>query len=401
MQRSPDPTGPAGTGPSGGTADVVVVGAGVIGLAVSWRLAASGIHVAVVDPEPGRGSSWAAAGMLAPVTEVHYGEEALLGLNLASAARWPAFAAELEAAAGRGVGYRRSGTLLVAAEDGDRALAADLHTFMAGLGLEAEQLTVRRARELEPALSPAIAGALWAPGDHQVDNRLLLDALELAARGAGVRLRRASVTSVVTGGERVEGVALDDGGRIDAGVVVVAAGVGTGALSGLAEGVLPPVRPVKGQILRLAAGPEVPALSRIVRGVVHGGSVYVVPRAEGSVVVGATVEERGFDTAVTAGAVYELLRDAHRVVPSVTEYVLTEATARLRPGSPDNAPVVGAPPGGPAGLVVATGHYRNGVLLAPVTADAVLGLVADGTLPPVVAPFAPGRFTTPARGRRA
>jgi glycine oxidase len=389
VQRPPDPPGPA---ESTGPADVVVVGAGVIGLAVSWRLAAAGMRVELVDPEPGRGSSWAAAGMLAPVTEVHYGEEALLGLNLASAARWPAFAAELEEAAGCRVGYRRSGTVLVAAEEGDRALAADLHTFMIGLGLEAEQLTVRAARDLEPALSPAIAGALWAPGDHQVDNRLLLGALAEAGRRAGVRLHRASVSSVVTAAGRVEGVRFDDGGGVAAPVVVLSAGVGTGAVAGLADGILPPVRPVKGQILRMAVGPEVPALSHVVRGVVHGASVYVVPRADGSVVIGATAEERGFDTTVTAGALYELLRDAHRVVPSVTEYVLTEAMAGLRPGSPDNAPVVGTPPQGPIGLVVATGHYRNGVLLAPVTADAVLGLVADGALPPVVAPFAPRRF---------
>jgi glycine oxidase len=369
-----------------------VVGAGVIGQAVAWRLAATGRQVVAVDPEPGRGSSWAAAGMLAPVTEAHYGEEALLGLNLASAGRWPAFAAELEEAAGASVGYRRTGTLLVAAEDGDRAIAADLHAFMVRLGLQAEQLTVRQARSLEPALSPAVAGALWAPGDHQVDNRRLLVALEEAGRRTGVRLQRGSVTAVVSGGGRVRGVALDDGGCVDAPVVVLAAGVGTGVVGGLAEGVLPPVRPVKGQILRMTTPPEVPALSRVVRGVVLGTSVYVVPRLDGSVVIGATVEERGEDTTVTAGALYQLLRDAHRVVPSVTEYVVAEASAGLRPGSPDNAPVVGAPTQGPDGLVLATGHYRNGILLAPVTADGVLALLEDGAPPPVLAPFTPDRF---------
>jgi len=399
VQRPPESHGRAATSaghPPGG--DVVVVGAGVVGLAVAWRLAGAGMRVVVVDPDPGRGSSWVAAGMLAPVTEVHYGEEQLLALNLDSAARWPAFAAELEAAAGHGVGYRQSGTLLVAAEEGDRAIAADLHGFMAGLGLVAESLTVRRARQLEPALSPAIAGALWAPGDHQVDNRLLVGALVEAAGRAGARLVRARVRALVAGGGRVEGVRLEDGTSIGAPRVVVAAGVGTGDVEGLDAGVLPPVRPVKGQILRMTAGPQVPALSRIVRGLVHGGSVYLVPRRDGSVVVGATAEERGFDTTVTGGAVYELLRDAHRVVPSVTEYVLDEASAGLRPGSPDNAPMVGTAAGGPEGLVLATGHYRNGVLLTPVTADAVLELFETGSLPASVAPFAPARFRPAAAG---
>jgi glycine oxidase len=190
----------------------------------------------------------------------------------------------------------------------------------------------------------------------------------------------------------VQGVTLDDGGGVDAPVVVLAAGVGTGAVGGLADGVLPPVRPVKGQILRMTTPAEVPPLSRVVRAMVLGTSVYLVPRLDGSVVIGATAEERGFDTTVTAGALYQLLRDAHRVVPSVTEYVLAEAMAGLRPGSPDNAPVVGSPGQGPAGLVVATGHYRHGVLLAPVTADGVLALVEGGSLPPLLAPFAPDRF---------
>ena len=392
MPPSPDPTGRGELSEPAGAADVIVVGAGVIGLAVSWRLAATGMQVVVVDPASGRGSSWAAAGMLAPVTEVHYGEEALLGVNLAAAARWPAFAAELESASGASVGYRRTGTLLVAAEDGDRAIAADLHAFMAGLGLAAEQLTRRQARDLEPALSPAVAGALWAPGDHQVDNRLLVQALEEAGRRAGTRLRRDSVTAVVCEGGRVGGVTLAAGGAVEAPVVVIAAGVGSGAIGGLADGVLPPVRPVKGQILRMTTPPEVPTLSRVVRGMVLGTSVYLVPRLDGSVVVGATAEERGFDTTVTAGALYQLLRDAHRVVPSVTEYVLAEASAGLRPGSPDNAPAVGTPGHGPTGLVVATGHYRNGVLLAPVTADGVLALLEEGSLPPLLAPFAPDRF---------
>jgi glycine oxidase len=377
--------------------DVVVVGGGVIGLAVAWRAAGHGLAVTVVDPDPGGGSSWAAAGMLAPVTEVHYGEEALLRLNLASAQLWPAFAAELEAAPGGGrIGYRRSGTLLVAAEEGDRALAADLHAFQRELGLEAQWLTARRARELEPGLAPGIRAALWAPGDHQVDNRLLLSALRDAAEAAGARTTRATVTAVDTAGGRVTGVRLADGADVAAPCVVVAAGCGSSAIAGIPECAPLPVRPVKGQILRLRGPAGAPVLGRIVRGVVHGSSIYLVPREDGGMVVGATMEERGFDTTVTAGALYELLRDAHRVVPAVTELVLDEATARLRPGSPDNAPMVGA--GGVDGLVVATGHYRNGVLLAPITADAVVGLITGGDMLEAMTPFSPGRFAPGAPG---
>ncbi len=372
--------------------DVVVVGGGAIGLAVAWRAACRGLTVTVVDPDPGKGSSWAAAGMLGPVSEVHYGEEALLGLNLAAASAWPAFAAELESAlGGRPIGYRRSGTLLVAAEDGDRALAADLHAFQRSLGLESEWLTTRRARELEPALAPGIRAALWAPGDHQVDNRLLVAGLVDAARAAGVAVWRAGAAAIETVGGRVCGVRLADTTTIDAPCVVLAAGCRSGAVAGLPDHVVPPVRPVKGQILRLL-GPAAPALlGRIVRGLVHGTSVYLVPRRSGEIVVGATVEEQGYDETVTAGAMYQLLRDAHRVVPGLTELVVTETMAGLRPGSPDNAPIVG--PTSVGGLVLATGHYRNGILLTPITADAVVDLVTGSSLPPVMAPFTPSRFT--------
>jgi glycine oxidase len=173
-------------------------------------------------------------------------------------------------------------------------------------------------------------------------------------------------------------------------VVLVAAGCWSGSIPGLPPGVVPPVRPVKGQILRLAGEARRTLLQRSVRGLVQGTSVYLVPRADGTVVIGATVEERGFDTTVTAGAVYELLRDARRVVPGITEFELVEARAGLRPGSPDNAPIVG--PSSIAGLLLATGHHRNGILLAPLTADAVAALVTGEAPPPEMAAFTPARF---------
>ena len=378
-----------------------MVGGGVIGLAAAWRMAQRAMTVAVVDPEPGRGASWAAAGMLAPVSEVHYGEEPLLALALASAARWPAFAAELAAASGRDVGYRDTGTLVVAFDDGDRAWAAELHRFQAQLGLDVEWLTGRHARRREPAVSPGVRCAIWIGGDHQVDNRLLVQALVHVGVHSGVRLHRRLAVSVHCGSTHAE-VTLDDGSSITTGAVVLAAGCWSGGLAGLPAGAVPAIRPVKGQILRLAPTPEAPVLTTTVRGIVQGASVYIVPRRDGSVVVGATMEERGFDTEVRAGAVYELLRDARRVVPGVTEMALAEASAGLRPGSPDNAPVIGAVDvRGAEGLVLATGHHRQGILLTPLTADAVAAIVAGQDAPAEVVPFGPGRFATPSPRRPA
>jgi glycine oxidase len=366
--------------------DAVVVGGGVIGLAIAWRAALAGMTVTVVDEAPGRGASWAAAGMLAPVTEVHYGERPLLALNLAAAARWPTFAAEVEEASGLPVGYRPGGTLAVARDADDNAALEDLYQFQLRCGLEVERLRSRECRQLEPGLAPSIRGGVLAAGDHQVDNRALVEALLVACQRVGVRMVAGRVAELAVEGDRVIGVALGDGERLAAGTVVLAAGCWSGTLGGVAAEALPPVRPVKGQLLYLRGPADEPLCSRNVRGL----EVYVVPRGDGRVVVGATVEEQGFDTRVTAGAVHDLLRAALELLPDVAELELTETVCGLRPGSPDNAPMIG--PAGPEGLVVATGHYRNGILLTPVTADAVAELLASGRVPEAIAPFAPGRF---------
>ena len=382
--------------------DVVVVGGGVIGLAIAWRAAGAGMTVTVVDENPGRGASWAAAGMLAPVTEVHYGERPLLGLNLAAADRWPAFAIELEEASGHPVGYRPGGTLAVARDADDNAALEDLYQFQLRCGLRVERLRSRECRQLEPGLAPSIRGGVLAAGDHQVDNRALVEALLVACRRAGVRLLQGRVAELTVAGDRVKGVVLaggegtagggparpGDGSRpaLAAGTVVLAAGCWSGGLGGVAAEAVAPVRPVKGQLLYLRGPADQPLCSRNVRGL----EVYVVPRGDGRVVVGATVEEQGFDTRVTAGAVHDLLRAALELLPDVAELELLETVVGLRPGSPDNAPMLG--PAGPEGLVVATGHYRNGILLTPVTADAIAELLASGRVPELIAPFAPGRF---------
>jgi glycine oxidase len=367
-------------------ADAVVVGGGVIGLGIAWRATHAGMTVTVVDEAPGRGASWAAAGMLAPVTELHYGEDELLALNLASAARWPGFAAEVEEASGQPVGYRPGGTLAVARDADDIAALEDLYRFQLRCGLDVQRLRSRECRQLEPGLHPSIRGGVLAAGDHQVDNRALVLALLGACERAGVRMLAGRVAELATQDDRVTGVVLAGGEARSAGTVVLAAGCWSGGLGGLAAEALPPVRPVKGQLLYLRGPADQPLCSGNVRGL----EVYVVPRGDGRLVVGATVEEQGFDTRVTAGSVHDLLRAAMELLPDVAELELLETVVGLRPGSPDNAPMLG--PAGPEGLVVATGHYRNGILLTPVTADAVAELLATGQVPELIAPFGPGRF---------
>ena len=370
--------------------DAIVVGGGVIGLAIAWRAAQAQLSVALVDDEPGQGASWAAAGMLAPVTEAHYGEEPLLGLNLQSARRYPSFVEELEASTGMTVGYRPSGTLVVAADDDDTAAIDELFRFQRELGLPVQRLRRRECRALEPLLAPRIRSGMVTEVDHQVNSRRLVDALLAASEREDVAVHRRRAAALRLDGDRVVGVTLSDGGVLEAATVVLAAGCWSAQVEGLPSSARPPVRPVKGQILRLRAAADTPLLARTVRGLVHGASVYLVPRADGEVVVGATVEERGFDTTVTAGATYELLRDAAEIVPGVSELELVEARAGLRPGSPDNAPLIG--PAAIGGLVLATGHYRHGVLLAPVTADTTTEVLVTGRAPELIAPFSPLRF---------
>ncbi|MEV5890937.1 FAD-dependent oxidoreductase [Nonomuraea fuscirosea] len=406
--------------PAKGAQVDVIVGGGVVGLSVAWRLARAGRQVTVVDPAPGRGASYAAAGMLAPVSEVTYTEAPLLRLGVASLRRWPAFAAELTedaglASPGSGVSagpagdgaaggdplaldLRSEGTLDVAFGADDLAALDELAAFMDKLGLPVERLTGRECRRLEPMLAPSVRGGLLAPGDAWVDPRRVTAALLAALERRGAEVVRARVTELLREGGRVTGVRLAATEPHGAGAGGGPAGIGAdaradsraetgaqtraetrteiraervvltaGAWSGeLAE---VPVRPVKGQIMRLRS-PQ-PLLSRCVRGTVHGSSVYLVPRGDGELVVGATQEEMGFDTRVTAGGLYELLRDARELVPGVTELEVSDVVAGLRPGTPDNLPVIG--PSGTPGLTFATGHHRGGVLLAPLTTAILLG----------------------------
>ncbi|MER5373591.1 glycine oxidase ThiO [Streptomyces sp. NPDC002553] len=373
------------------TSDVLVVGGGIIGLVTAWRAAQRGLVTAVVDPEPGGGAARVAAGMLAAVTELHHGEQTLLGLNVESARRYPEFAAELSDLTGHDLGYRRSGTLAVALDADDRAHLRELHALQQQSGLTSQWLSGRECRRLEPMLAPGVRGGLRVDGDHQIDPRRLAGALVAACERAGVVFHRRWAERLSVGGGRADGVVTDDGTALKAGQVVLAGGSLSGRLAGVPRELLPPVRPVKGQVLRLTVPPRyAPFLSRTVRAVVRGSDVYLVPRENGELVVGATSEELGWDTTVTAGGVYELLRDAHELIPGISELPLTETRAGLRPASPDNAPLLG--PSGLDGLLLATGHHRNGVLLTPVTGDVLAHVLTTGELPDLARPFTPRRF---------
>jgi glycine oxidase len=369
------------------TSDVAVVGGGIIGTAVAWACARRGHSVTVLDPDPRRGAWRAAAGMLAPVTELTWTESDHLTLHVAAARRYPSFLTEIAEDTTLDTGYRESGTLAVAWDTADLAALRDLHALMRRLGVAAELLTGADLRAAEPSLVPGLPGGLLAGDDHQVDPRRLHAALVAAGAAHGVQRRAAAARVVSVGGDRVDRIELGDGSSVTAGVVVLAAGSWSAEA---ADGALPalPVRPVKGQTVRLRVRGT--SLRRVVRGTVAGSPVYVVPRSDGQVIVGASVEEAGFDTAARAGAVYELLRDAQTLLPELGEADLEEVCVGLRPGSPDNAPLVGRSE--IDGLVVATGHYRNGVLLAPTTADAVADVVDGKPVSGVLAPFDPNRF---------
>jgi glycine oxidase len=369
--------------------DVLVIGGGVIGLGVAWRCAQRGLKVTVVDPAPGSGASSAAAGMLAPATELHYGEQALLQLNLDSARRYPHFAAELVAASGQDIGYRRSGALVAAWDDADLANLRDLQAFGSSLGVATELLTSREIRRREPALASAVAGGLYAPDDHAVDNRRLHAALLEAVRVSGGEFRRERVVALETSAARVSGIRTDLGHAVSADTVVLAAGAWSAQLPDPGGGALPPIRPVKGQTVRLRV-PGPPLLRHVIRGTIKGSAVYLVPRDDGELVVGASSEEVGFDLAPRAGAVYELLRDAQSLIPLLGEVRFGEVSTSVRPGSPDNAPIIGH--SSIPGLVLATGHYRNGILLTPVTADGIADLISTGSVPDVLAGFSVDRF---------
>jgi glycine oxidase len=374
--------------------DVLIAGGGVIGLSCAWRASRRGLSVCVLERDrAGSGATDVAAGMLAPVGEASWGEENLLRLNLASHALWPRFAEELERESGEASGFARIGALHVALDRDETEELRRRHELHREHNLESEWLAPSACRELEPGLAPSIAGGVFAPHEGVADPRQLSAALVAALDARGATLMEGTEVAEAEFGDDVV-VTTADGRRLRGGALVLATGSFSGQTAWLPPDERPAVRPVKGEIVTLRQRADQPVCERIV----VGDRLYIVPREDGRVLVGATVEERGFDTSVTAGGVHELLREAYRTLPEIAETELVEARAGLRPGSPDNAPLIG--PGARDGLLIATGHFRNGVLLVPATAEAIAALLA-GERPGIdIAAFHPGRFAAPAPRER-
>ncbi|HTH99007.1 MAG TPA: glycine oxidase ThiO [Stellaceae bacterium] len=380
---SASPTSPS----AGAKPTVAIIGGGIIGLAIGWRLASAGCAVDIYEKgRAGNGATHAAAGMLAACVEVEPSEEALLPLTRASQELWPEFARDLEAASGMSVGYRGEGTLVVAPNRDDAEQLRFTYDLYRRLGLPIEWLNAAEALRREPMLHPRLAAACYSPADHQVDNRLVAPALIEAFDRAGGRLHEnTSVDSIDIDGHTARGLVVD-GRRRDADIVVLAAGAWSRGIPGLPVEAKPPVRPVKGQLIALGMD----AASPLIRHVVWAPKAYLVPRLDGRLVIGATTEERGFDTTITAGGMLALLDGAWRVLPGIEELPVIEQWVGFRPGSRDDAPILGPSP--VDRLVLATGHHRNGILLTPVTADAVSDYILTGRISDTIAGFGLDRF---------
>ncbi len=372
---------------------VAIIGAGAIGLGIGWRLARAGCTVTVYDRgEAGRSASWAAGGMLAAGVETEPGEEALWQLAALSQRLWPDFRYALETESGQEIGYRDDGTMVLALTRDDLEQLRFTYEFQRGLGIELEWLSGAEARRREPYLNTGTAAAYYCRHDHQVDNRALVLALKPAFLKAGGVLREhCEVAGVELAGGRVAGVRVGDAVE-PAEVVVVAAGAWSRALGGLPEAVRPPVRPIRGQLLYLRMNPSEP----LVRHVIWAPKAYLIPRRDGRLLIGATTEERGFDLKPTAGGVFSLLEGAWRAFPGIEELALDEIVVGFRPGTRDDAPILG--PTSVDGLVMATGHHRNGILLAPVTVEAICRYVLKGQVMAAIEPYRLDRFQRPVKG---
>jgi glycine oxidase len=391
----PTPHGAAAAGANIPTAvDVAVVGAGVIGLSIAWRLALRGMSVAVFERATvGAGASLAATGMLAAAAEHEPGCHDLLALALESQRQWPQFRAQLEAQSRQRIDFREGGTLVVALGRDEVERLRFRHDLHVRAGLATRWLGGPEVRTMEPALRPSVAAGLFCPDDHQVDPRLVMAALRSALQASGAGLfEHCAVEALDLAGGRVRGVETA-AGRCRATTVVLAAGAWTaGGL--LPPGLVVPVRPLKGQALALTATADTGTLSHIV----WTEQVHLAAKGDGRLIVGATVEERDFDAAVTAGGVYALLEGARRAFPAIEEMAIEAIWTGFRPSSIDDAPILGST--GVEGLAIATGHHRNGYLLAPVTALAIEALVADARMPAVAQAFGLDRFGGPAARRR-
>lgn len=341
---------------------ISIIGGGVIGLSLGWQIARKGAEVEIYERETaGKGAGWVAAGMLTPQAELGFEEIELFNLSRKSLDIYPKFLKELNEDSGMDVKMDRCGSLFAGFDSDDMRRLRRLYDFREKVDLPAKWLTGTEAKELEPMLSPKCTCGLWMPDDAQIENRDLLDALNTAAKNRGCVIHENSeVSSVKTEDGKVKAIVVN-GNVIASPNIIVAAGAWSKQIEGIPENILPPVRPVKGQIMSLSMNSE----SKLTHAV-RGRDVYLVPKADGRLIVGASNEEMGFDTNPTAGEIYRILERAWETVPGIYEYPIQEIKVGLRPGSRDHEPIVGDSE--IEGLYFATGHYRSGILLAPVTA---------------------------------
>lgn len=364
--------------------DALIIGGGLIGCAIAWELRKAGLAVTVVERQhPGEEASTAAAGMLAPSAEIVHGPD-LLPLAQASNEIYPAFITEIEAASGLTVEHRREGTLLVALCDAEARRLEQWAEVAVQKGLQAVVLNPQLARQREPNLSESVQKAVYLASDTQLDTRRLMHAVLLAAVRQGVEIRTGvTVTAAACEAGRVVGVETTEG-RLSAGVVVNAAGSWAGSIAGCER--YAPTRPIRGQIVQVRHSPAA------IRHVLRSEAGYLVPRAHGRILAGSTMEDVGYDRRVTTAGVRRLLEVAQELVPSLAEAQFEEAWAGLRPDTPDHKPILG--PTDVNGLFIATGHFRNGILLAPITARLMKELIVDGRASLDLAEFSPMRFAS-------
>lgn len=374
--------------------NVIIIGGGVIGLGIGWQLAKSGLSVSIYERHRvGRAASWAAAGMLAPLSEAHTEEPELLKFGIESLALYPKWVEELGADTGISIGYRVEGTLIVGIEQDDTDQLRHLYKAQQQLGLNVQLLNGREARNIEPTLSPRVSTAIHCDTDYQVDNRLMVKALKYSyQKSRGKLYENSPVESIEVKKGIVTGIQTE-AEYVAADIVILAAGCWSAQIAGIPDSIIPPVRPVKGQMLALQMeeGIEINTVIRTIRAK-YPTSVYLVPRTDGRLIVGATTEEMGFDTRLTVGGMFELLRGAWEAVPGVYELPILETWAGLRPGSRDNAPILGKTP--VENLIYATGHYRNGILFTPITSYEITKLILTGDTSDTIMPFQLDRFLT-------
>ncbi|WP_449267371.1 glycine oxidase ThiO [Fodinicurvata halophila] len=374
----------------------VIIGGGVCGLAIGWQLAEAGQQVTLLERERcGQAATHAAAGMLAAAAECEPGEEQLLQLTRWAQELWPTFLDRLEAASGLRPDYRDEGTLVVALNRDEVDRLRFRHDFQSALGLPLQWLEGREVREREPHLRQSAAAAIYSLEDHQVDNRQLAEGLKRAFVNAGGELREhTEVAALDCPEDSAKRIHLANGEVLQAEHLVLAAGAWTRGLPGLPDAAKPPVRPLKGQSLALQMDPAAPLLEHVL----WTEQVYCVPRRDGRLIIGATVEERGFDDSVTAGGLYALIEGARRALPGIEDLPLLESWSGFRPGCRDDAPVLGSTP--VPGLHLATGHHRNGILLAPVTGHCLAEQILTGEMPEAARPFSLARFKPRSTNRK-